>query len=200
MPEENKAPSNSFTQTSLDRVNEPPKPTKITTGKTQIHKKSLGQKFLDAIVPSDLGKVFEHIVYDILAEKAKDIILDSVESLLDRTPTRNAGRSSTPRPGQYVSYSSQDALRRSSPMPTQRNVTDNIIFDTPQDANAVLDALYDYLRSYPQVTVGYLYGLMGYQSDMTKENYGWYSLEGSAIIKTRDGYLLQLPKPVLLGR
>lgn len=200
MPDE-KYPNNSFTKSSLDQRKEPPKPEKIISGKVRTHKKSLGQKFLDVILVEDLHKAAEHVFYDVLVPKAKDILADSVDTMLFGNPRNRGGgtqRNSTQ--GQYVPYSTLSQPRRSAPMPTQRTVTDNIIFESASDAHEVLSSLRSYIEEYDHVTVGYLYGLMGYQSDMTKENYGWYSLDGAAVVQTKEGYFLQLPKPVLLSR
>ena len=197
MPDENRPRGNSLLNKGPTK---PPEPKKIITGKVQLHKKSIGQRLVDLIFAEELNQAARHVLYDVLIPKARDIIADSVTTMLyggsRRSGSERPGSSST----KYVPYSTSTLPRRETVMPTPKSLTENLIFDTPEDAHSVLGNLLDYLNTYPEVTVGYLYGLLGYQSDQTKENYGWYTLDGASVIAVRDGYLLQLPRPVLLSR
>ena len=199
MPEEPKYPGNSFTTSSIDpNKKKPPTPEKIVKGTVKTHKKSLGQKFMDVIFAEDIGRAIEHVFYDVFIPKAKDIIADSVDVILfgnlKRSGIQNQAR------GSYVSYSDGRNAARRPPAPTIRGLVDNIFFDTAEDAHDVLADMRAYVNQYGVVTVGYMYGLLGYPSDQTKENYGWYNIEDAAVVFTNNGYMLRLPRPILLTR
>lgn len=199
MPDEPRFPSNSFTQSSIDQnKKKPPAPEKIVKGTVKTHKKSLGQKFMDVIFAEDIGRAIEHVFYDVFVPKAKDIISDSVDMFLFGSPRRTGAQNQAR--GSYVSYSEgRNAVRR-PPAPTLRGLVDNIFFDTAEDAHDVLADMRAYVSQYGVVTVGYMYGLLGYPSDQTKENYGWTNIDDAAIVFTNNGYLLRLPRPILLAR
>lgn len=198
MPDE-KYPGNSFISSSIDpNKKKPPTPEKIIKGTVKTHKKSLGQKFVDTFLAEDIGRAIEHVFYDVFIPKAKDIISDSVDMMLFGNPRKGGG--SRPIQGSYVSYSEGRNAMRRPPAPTIRGLVDNITFDNAEDAHDVLADMRAYVSQYGVVTVGYMYGLLGYPSDQTKENYGWYNIEDAAVVFTPNGYMLRLPRPILLTR
>ena len=55
--------------------------------------------------------------------------------------------------------------------------------------------MYDLVNSYDSATVADFYDLVGITSEFTDNKWGWTNLHGSRVIRARDGYLLDLPKP-----
>lgn len=202
MPDE-KFPSNSFVSNSLDpkKSSKPPEPTKIVKGTVKTHKKSLGQKMMDFFFAEDASKAAEHVIYDVIIPNVKDILYDSVAVILFGGNRRPHGDYRGNTRGGYVSYSEGSNARAQRPVsPVPRNLVDNIFFDNPEDAHEVLDNMRGYLQQFNVVTVGYMYGLLGYPSDQTKENYGWYNIDEAAVVYTNNGYMLRLPRPIILQR
>jgi hypothetical protein len=69
-----------------------------------------------------------------------------------------------------------------------------------QEAEEVLDRMYDLISQYDAVTVAELYELTGLESSHTDQKWGWEDLRGSGVGRVRGGgYLLELPEPISLG-
>ena len=56
--------------------------------------------------------------------------------------------------------------------------------ETKEDSQEKVDSVAD------------LYGLVGIDSEYTDNKYGWTNLSSASIKATRDGYILDLPRPV----
>ena len=56
----------------------------------------------------------------------------------------------------------------------------------------------DLIDEYGVVSVKDLYSYAGKKTDYTKEKYGWYDLSNASVERVREGYLLKLPKPVVI--
>lgn len=74
----------------------------------------------------------------------------------------------------------------------------DLVVPTQQMAEALLANMYDLLNQYRVVAVGDLYELAGITAPGSGNAYGWTTLDGARISKTRDGYLLELPRPSLI--
>ena len=64
------------------------------------------------------------------------------------------------------------------------------------EAENIIDRLSDLIENYDTATVADLYDLAGITSNFTDDRWGWYTLEGASVSHLREGYLLNLPKPV----
>jgi uncharacterized protein YerC len=73
---------------------------------------------------------------------------------------------------------------------------DEVILPTRREAEEVLDFLHDLLTRYETVSVSDLYELVGETGNFTDEKWGWTDLAGASVSRVRDGYLLNLPRPV----
>lgn len=174
---------------------------KVVSGNTRVKKKSGIQKFADIFVPEDVGDIKSYIVTTVIIPAIKKAIMDAMDMFLygESGSARKAGSASKV---SYRSYYEKNQDRRDT-RPTRANAFDydNIIFDSRGDADACLDAMYDILSTYPTVSVADLYDL----ADMPPTNnymlnrYGWVDLSGSTIVRTRDGYILKLPRAVPLN-
>ena len=58
-----------------------------------------------------------------------------------------------------------------------------------------LAVLGDIIEEYGLATVADLYDLCGITTEYTDENWGWTSARYMSVIRSRRGYMLQLPKP-----
>jgi hypothetical protein len=77
---------------------------------------------------------------------------------------------------------------------------EEIIFPSRTDAEAVLTSLFDTLELYNEVKLSEFYELAGISGNFTDERYGWTDLRGSRPVRTRNGWLLDLPRPEQLER
>lgn len=178
---------------------------KIITGKAKKREKPLSKRIFENFVSDDVPSVGTYIVFDVMIPAAKNMLMDMVSEGVERMLFGDSRRSRTssirPQAG-YTSYSSY--YGRAQP-PKAREVTrrdrathnfDDIVLDNRGEAENIIDRLSDLIENYDTATVADLYDLAGITSNFTDDRWGWYTLEGASVSHLREGYLLNLPKPV----
>lgn len=194
---------------------EPKKLNKIVNGRVSKQKKPLTKKFLETFVTDDIKNVKSNIIEGILIPVAKDTVLDIFQGLMDAGRSAieiallgevNPRRSSRNRYRDGKSHVSYDkcSYDRDSRISTSRSRTrhdfDDIVFDSRGEAEEVRDCLVDLIAQYNEVTVDSLYELVGITGDYTDRDWGWKNLSSSSISRVRDGYVLNLPRPIYLDK
>lgn len=182
----------------------------VVKGKVSSRKKGLGEKFSETFLSSDLETVKTSVLFDILIPAAKDTISDMTKGLIDGLLYGDRRGSRTYRDrGTSRVYRSYDGYYDDRPRRRSRDEdapfslsskprVDNLIFDTRGDAEEVLSNAIDYIEEYDCITVKELYAYAGKKTDYTKDKYGWYDLSSASVERIREGYLLKLPKPVVI--
>ena len=202
-------PSNSHV--TRNKVETPKKLEKITKGKILVKKKSFWNKLTDTFLGDDVDSVMSYVIYDILIPVVKntfsDIVSGSVEMLLfgERKGRgrieRDRGRSFVSREP-YTPYNRFHDSRGREPVRPRsisRHSFDEIAFTVRRDAEAVLEQLVILIDQYGIATVGDFYELVGMDTDnYTNGKYGWYSLGDAVITQTRRGFIIDMPRVVLL--
>ena len=175
------------------------KVSKVVKGNVKIKKKSEARKFADVFLPEDINNVKSFIFQDVLIPALKKVISDTVDTFLYGGSRRGGSTSNAGK----VSYSSCyggdrfDHRDDRPPFDTRRGFDlGDIILDTRQEANDVLNRMEELIDSYKQVTVGDLYDLLGKSCDYTANNYGWTSVRAAEVMRVRDGYLIKFPRPM----
>lgn len=188
-------PSNSRkTKPAVERVVKTP---------ARIDKGSLGKQALQAFFAEDIKEVGQYLLWDIALPSIKNAVSDIFTSGIDRLlfggdggPQRSRGNKT------YTSYSNRTYGRRETP--TERTYTqrdrrehnlESIIFATRSEAEDVLNHLISICDQYDVATVGDLYGMAGISQSYTDENWGWRDLRSGRAVRSRNGYILDLPKP-----
>lgn len=175
---------------------------KVVTGKVKPQKKSGAQKLLENFVSEDASNVGGYIFGEVLVPAIKkalsDIVRDGIDIILYGNTSSRSGRSSnTP----YVNYSRFSSDRR-EPSRTQESHSRvdyrNFEFENRRDAEEVLSQMDDLISTYGMASVADLYGAMGLQDSYTDRKYGWTNLRNAEIVHTRGGYLLKMPRAMLL--
>jgi len=182
---------------------------KVISGDAIRQKKPLGKKIKEMFIGGTSQSVGQFILMDIVVPNVKDLLADVVSQGVEKMifgDTRSASRRTGSRPsGQngYVNYNrmSNQPPRRDDP---RQNISrrarathdfHEIIIPTRQEAEEVLDNLIEILSKYGQASVSDLYDLCGITPQFTDEKYGWTDLRGADLTRTRNGYLIDLPKP-----
>lgn len=76
---------------------------------------------------------------------------------------------------------------------------DDIIFESRNKAQGVLDDMEDIIDKYNYVTVADMRDLSGLiNTTYRAAKYGWASLKKAEIRRVRDGYIIDLPAPVII--
>lgn len=131
----------------------------------------------------------------------KNAIADvvSIVSLWRSRPHRHSGR--TPDQRYRISRYYDDPRRDDRRNYNQRTRPvagfefDDIIFDNRGDADLVLDQLESAIANYGMASVLDLYDLAGLTcQNYMADKYGWTDIQSARVARTRDGYILQLPR------
>lgn len=180
---------------------------RITQGQPIRKKRSLRKRFTESFIAGDLKTALTYAVMDVLLLEARDVVIDTIHSGVERLFRGDSYRYrgvNRPQTGPYgnVQY---NMMSRPSPMtgPARamsrqaraRHDFDELILDSRTEAEEVIDRLFDLVSRYDTATVADLYELVGLASNHTDHKWGWTDLRGAGVTRTRDGYLLDLPDP-----
>lgn len=168
---------------------------------------SLGSKIKESIVGDDARSVSEYLIMDVVIPATKRIISDVVSQGIDRLlfgESRPRNRYGETR---YTSYSARSRYpseprsiysepRTISYRSRAQHDFSELIIEDRGEAEAVIDQLGNVIDEYSVATVADLYDLVGISSNFTDRKWGWDDIRGADIRRTRDGYLLVLPKPI----
>lgn len=180
-----------------------PKVEKVVTGTAKVKKKGELAKLADNFISEDAANVKSYILGEVIiptiCKTIVDIVTDSVNMIFLGGTGRNKSRNSS----SYVSYRSySDRDRRDDRRPNYTSGSrfnyDEIVFATYGDADAVLEQMGDVIKEYGFVTVAALFDMADLTAPYTAERYGWTSIARADIGRVRDGYVLKLPKAMML--
>lgn len=171
---------------------------KVVTGGVSVKQKK-GSKIAKAFFgdEEEIHEIKDRVLFDTIIPTIKDIFLDSLATLLgvNRSRFSSSGRRVT---ADRVSYGRYYEDSKSSSRPSVRTVTafntDDVVFDQNGDAEYVLDRMFEMLERYGVVRVTDFYDLAGVSVDYTASKYGWNSLKNTRVVRTRDGYVVDLPR------
>jgi len=208
-------PSNSNkTKVVIEGQPEPKKIESVVTSEVTRRKTPLGKRLVETFIGGDARTVGGYVVLEVLVPAARDMIADAFTQGIERMiygEVRSTSRRTGLRPSGtngYVSYnriaqsnnrprSGLDEFARRDPSRRARanHDFDEIIIATRVEAEEVIRRLHDIIDSYDVATVSDLYELVGSTPNYTDEKWGWTELPGAGVVRVRDGYLLELPKP-----
>ena len=191
---------------------DPPEAKPVVKGKTTIQKKGLGEKFSETFFSADLQTVKQSVLFDILIPAAKDMLSDMTKGLIDgllygerrsSRVSRDRSRDSGVRVYRsYDAYSDERPRRRTYdddvPWATSRARVENLLFETREDAENVRKSMIRHIEDYGVASIKDLYIYAEMKTDYTKEKYGWYDFRSSTVERVREGFLLRVPKPVVI--
>lgn len=219
MPEPEQFPNKSNAERERQATTRREAPKKVTKGKVIQKKKSLGRRFAKAFGIREGQGVLEYILQDIIIPATQNMIVDSIidgaqMAILGDVRDRRSRYSGYSRPRyNYNRVSYRDDPRdyrdrrgdryndRSDPRDRDiRGIRDyeDLLFASKGDAEEVISGLITLIDEYGQATVGDLFDLAGATPEYTVNNYGWVNLASACPRHVRDGYVLDLPRPILL--
>lgn len=181
---------------------------KVVKGKVKVKKKTAAQSAIDTFVKEDLVNIKTSLVSDIIIPTIKNMIWDGFTSALDIALYKGDGRRRSgagSSRSQYVNYnkyagSSRDDRGRSSEPRRNRYDFSDIMFESKPDAEEVLKQMDDIMEEYKIVTVSDFYDLVGKTGEYTDQKYGWKNIRNAHVVSGRDGYRIELPKPLPIDR
>lgn len=200
----NDFPSNSHKK-KLEKQPEKKVVKKVVKGGVKKRKKPLSKKLTETFIGEDIDNVSSYIINDVLIPAAKSTIFDMVQGgfeMLLFGERRGYSSRSRGNNKSYVSYNNysnkRDDRRDISYRDRARHNFDDIILETRAEAQDVLGGLSDLIQDYDSASVADLYDLLGVTGNFTDNKYGWTDLRNASIRPVRGGYLVDLPRPILL--
>lgn len=179
---------------------------KVVKGKVKTKKKSEVRRFADVFLSEDIQNVKSYVIGEVLIPAAKKALSDIVTNGIDMMLYGEAGvskkRNSNSSRVSYERYYERDRDRDRDRRDRERYSTrsrsgynfDDIIFDSRGEAENVLCAMEEEIDNYGIVSVGDLYELVGISGNYTDNKYGWTNLRAAVVSRTRDGYVIKLPR------
>lgn len=165
-----------------------------------VKKKSKLANFFE----NDAKTIIDYIGKEVILPAAKKMLVDAgcdAISMLFYGDTNHSAK----RPSNYgygsgigVNYTRFSSARGESIRPTARYsniVCDDIILQTKDEANMVIDSLCEVIETYGWVSVADMHEMVGMPVGYTEHKYGWNSLRTADIIAVREGYMIRFPAP-----
>jgi hypothetical protein len=189
----------------------------VTSAKKTERKRGLGHRFRTTFFSGSARDALGYVAEDVVVPAIRDLFYDAMQNGIDRLIYGDRTSGNRPRsrsslmshPPGHVNYggimgSGQTKASQSPRMLSRRararHNIDELIIPTRQEAEEVIDRLFDVLSRYGQVSVADLYELTGVRSEHTDMKWGWQSLRGAKAVRLRQGgFLLDLPEPEALG-
>lgn len=187
---------------------------KIVQAQVLKTKKSPGRKISETFLADDAHNVFSYIVHEVLIPAAKTTISDLVRTGIDRLlfggTATSIRRRHTGVPGSTINYGNfhrspyQDPRQYQEPMRTSiarrvRSSFEDIVLPTRDDAEEVLTNLLELIDNYGVASLADFYDLVGVPTTFVDYKHGWETLTRSSIVPVRDGFVLDLPRPIQLS-
>ena len=186
-------------------------------GSVSLKQKTPGQRFIDRFVKTDAKTVGTTLLDDVVIPAILDLLYKAGNDALSMFiygDTRGSRQGGLKTIGgivrDYTSYSSNFVSRnrdrdrtdisRSEDSPRY----DNLVFEIRGDAENILWNMRDYINTYDDIQIIKLYELVkeqtGIDIPMTAQDakFGWSNLTGACVRQVRGGYLLDLPRPIVL--
>lgn len=177
---------------------------KVIQGTAKVKKKGKTSKFAEMFISEDATNVKSYIISDVLIPAAKklisDIVKDGIEMIL--YGGTNHGKRTSGYRADYVSYN-RFSDRRYDDCPSESRSRsgysyDDVFLESRGEAEEVLDQMCNIIEEYGMVSVMDLYDLVGITGQYTDNKYGWTNLRNAEPVRTRDGYMLKLPRAIPL--
>lgn len=188
---------------------------KVTDGEIVVPKKSLGKKFRDTFIQTDMKTIRGFLINDVLIPKMRDMIWDafvrSIGSMVYGTGMHNRQQPGTNH--SIISYDKVGSpLSRLSPLsgglasPRQLGpgmpadpARNEYLVSRKEQAELVLERMGDIIDSgYVAASVADLHQLLGLQYTYVDETWGWKSVNGAQIRQTPNGFIIELPPAIPL--
>lgn len=187
-----------------------PKIERVTSGTAEYRKPGLGRKFKETFIGGSARDAAEGMITEVIIPTVRDMIFEAVESGFHRLIYGDSGRGrrgAPPSSYSNVGKFNYSGISRTNTAPPAgpgmmsrrsraRHDFGEIIIDSRQEANEVIDNMFEILSQYGSVPVSTLYELTGISSSHVDHTWGWTSLQGAKAARQRDGrFLLDLPEP-----
>ena len=180
--------------TEIQQTEEKKKVEKVVVGSVKTKKKSGLGKLFGNFVSEDAQDIKSYLFRDIVVPTIKKTISDTVDMILYGGSSKS--RTSASRVS-YRSYYDEPRTRSVRDVrPTVGYSYDDVIVESRGDGEEVLSRMNELIDTYQIVSVADLYDLVGLTGNYTDNKYGWTNLSTAEVVRVREGYKLDLPRPM----
>lgn len=178
--------------------------TKVVSGKAKT-RENKGRKLTDIFISDDASNVKSYLFMDVFVPAVKklvsDVARDGIDMLLYGKTGGSSGRSGSSSKINYRSYYNdpRDDRYRDRPAATDNRFRyEDISFESRGDAEAVRRQMLDVCDRYGFVSVADMYDMADLTAPYTSNSIGWMreAVSRSEVTRTRDGYIIKLPKAI----
>lgn len=189
------------------QVDDPSKPKAVVKGVKKIpRKQNVGDKLIGAFFGSEVNSenLGEHIIKDYAEPAGKKILNNLAQGILKRLgdgvqillfgkviENRNG-------PVDYTSFSNPNNAGPVAHKLAER--VEQFSFNSAADARKVLDYLKGIIREYGSASVMNYYESVNEPVDFMMANKGWTNLNSAVIRDTPEGFVIDMPRPIMLKR
>lgn len=192
---------------------QPEKIERVTSAEAVRRKKGVGRQFKETFIGGSARTAAEYMVSEVIVPAVRDMLRDALQGGIDKLiygdtrAKRGAPSSSYPNLGR-VNYQGVSNPTQASKPPGQRTLSrrsasheiDDLVIENRQEAEDVIDRMFDILSRYGTVTVANLHDMTGIPISHIDHKWGWTELRGAKVSRLRSGgFLLDLPEPEPLG-
>lgn len=177
---------------------------KVVHGKVKT-KKNNTRKLTDVFITEDAANVKNYVLFDVIVPSIKKVLYDLVVGALDMTLFGGRGGGNSKRSisdkvsyRDYNSISKRDERSYGNTRTTSGYSYDDIVLETRGEAESVLSRMDEIIEEYDSVRVADLYDLVGITGDYTDNKYGWTNIRNARVVRTRDGYKIEMPRALPL--
>lgn len=176
---------------------------KVVHGKVKT-KTNNARKLTDIFISEDVANVKNYILMDVIVPSIKKAVYDLIVGTLDMSlygGRGNGGKRPTADKISYRDYtnpSRRDERSYGSTRTASGYTYDDIVVETRGEAESVLARMDEIMEEYEQVRVADLYDLVGISGDYTDNKYGWTNIRNARVVRTRDGYKIEMPRAIAL--
>jgi hypothetical protein len=157
-----------------------------------------------------------YILFEVLIPAAKNTLSDMINNASDmilfgepKTRRRDKDRDRLSPRVSYSNYYERDRDRgysrerregRERTYGRTRFDSDEVLLASREEADDLLQAMYEIFDQYNALTVSEFLELAGLPDEYTDQNYGWQNLRDVQVRRVRDGYIIELPMPKALPK
>lgn len=177
---------------------------KVVSGPVKTRSNGL-TKFTDIFAPGDVQNIKSYIVMDVLVPAIKKAVSDIVTNGIDMILYGDSGsknRKSTPASSvsytRYYDSPKNDSRTSSYSQPRSRYSFEGAVISSRGEAEDVLSRMDELIGRFGAASVADLNDLMGIRGDYTDNKYGWTNLSSASVGRVYDGYILKMPRVMLL--
>lgn len=195
---------------NISDPSKPPSSKQIATAKKLPPKENIIDKAIHGFYGNDVNRsnLGEYILKERIEPIGKRMINNGAQNILkrlgDAVQVIIFGKVvNTNGPTDYTSFSNPNVINQKSTAPTAHKLMDQVdqfAFSTRNDASKVLEYLRGKIATYGSASVMDYYEAVNEPVDYMMANRGWMDLSMATISISAEGFIIELPRPILLKR